>query len=209
MEMGNASFLEASRRSWKEGGGDKPGGIKGRAERPQRESSARGLLVVFCFFGGLGLWKSGLWSNPFVGARSRWSSQSAESPGIAPGTRTGGAALPAVSREPARPCEKRRRELAGPAEGPSSAAAILAAVGTGRRDSPHQGTTRAQVTCNGLVGPFWSPRPHVIKAHGPRLTPLSVRGSFLAFLLNECCGAESRKYNCVSDCTLIIAYRRL
>ena len=53
-----------------------------------------------------------------------------ESPGVAPGTRTGGAALPALLREPARPCEKRRRELAGPAEGPSSAAAILAAVGT-------------------------------------------------------------------------------
>ena len=50
----------------------------------------------------------------------------------------------------------------------------------------HQGTTRVQVTCNGLVGPFRSPRPHVIKVHGPRLTPLSVRGSLLSFLLNEC-----------------------
>ena len=133
-----------------------------------------------------------------------WSSQSVESPGVAPGTRTGGAALPAVLREPARPCEKRRRELAGHAEGPSSAAAILAAVGTdvtvaghvgtkGPTRLVHQGTSRVQVTCNGLMGPFRSPRPHVIKAHGPHLTPLSVRGSFLAFLLNECCGAESRK----------------
>jgi len=60
----------------------------------------------------------------------RRSSQSVESPGVAPGTRTGGAALPAVSHEPARPCEKRRRELAGPVSGPSSAAAIPAAVGT-------------------------------------------------------------------------------
>ena len=60
----------------------------------------------------------------------RWSLQSVESPGVAEGTRTGGATLPAVSRKPARPCEKSRRELAGHAGGPSSAAAILAAVGT-------------------------------------------------------------------------------
>ena len=56
------------------------------------------------------------------------------------GRRTGdadrGAALPAVWREPACPCEERRRELAGHARGLGSGAATLAAVETGRRDSP-------------------------------------------------------------------------
>ena len=59
-----------------------------------------------------------------------WSLQSVESPGIAKETRTGGAALPAVSREPARSCEESQRELTGHAEGPSSGAATLAAMGT-------------------------------------------------------------------------------
>ena len=65
------------------------------------------------------------WTRVGVG-----SLQSVESPGNAKETRTGGAALPAVSREPACSCEEGRRELAGHAEGPSSGAAKLAAVGT-------------------------------------------------------------------------------
>ena len=59
-----------------------------------------------------------------------WSLQSVESPGVAEETRTGGAALPAVLHEPVRSCEESWRELAGRAEGPSSGAAMLAAVGT-------------------------------------------------------------------------------
>ena len=67
-------------------------------------------------------------------------------------------------------------------QGPSSTAATLAAVGTGRRDSPHRSTTRVQVTCNGLVGLFRSTKSHVIKAYGSSLTPLSMRVVFSLFI---------------------------
>ena len=90
--------------------------------------SPGGLLLLLH---GLGLGRSGPWSDPFLGACS-WK----ESPGDAPETRTGGAALPAVCREPARPCGERRRELASHARGPRSGSATLPAVGTRRRDLP-------------------------------------------------------------------------
>ena len=63
-------------------------------------------------------------------------------------TRTGGAALPAVWRGLACPCEERRRELAD-----------------------HRGTSRVQVTLHGLAGPVRSSRSRVIKVHGPCLPP--------------------------------------
>ena len=44
-------------------------------------------------------------------------------------------------------------------QSPSSTAATLAAVGTGRRDSPHQGTTRVQVTCTVSRDSFGLPSP--------------------------------------------------
>ena len=114
----------------------------------------------------------------------RRSSPSVGSPGVARGTRTGGAALPALSRKLARPCGERRRELAGPVEGPSQPRPSgLPWQQTSRL--AHQGTTRVQVTCNGLVGPVRSPRLHVIKVYRPRLTPLSLRVVF-SFILNEC-----------------------
>ena len=122
----------------------------------------------------------------------RWSSQSVESPGIAEGTRTGGAALPAVSRESARPWEESRRELAGHTEGPSSAAFILAAVGTDvvtRPSRHHEGAGNLQRSREAL-SVTKAPRD---KGPRARLTPLSVRGSFPVFLLHECCGAESGK----------------
>ena len=114
----------------------------------------------------------------------RWSLQSAESPGVAPGMRMGGAALPALPCEPARPCEKRWRELAGPAEGPSSAAAILAAMGTdvATRPSRHlEGAGNLQRS-RGAFSVTKAPR-----FQDPR-TPsdsLVCEGS-LSFLLNEC-----------------------
>ena len=66
-------------------------------------------------------------------------------------------------------------------QGPSSTAATLAAVGTGRRDSPHRDTSRVQVTCNVLVGLFRSAKSHGIKAYGSSLTPLSMRVVFSLF----------------------------
>ena len=49
--MGNASFLEASRRSWKEGGAISESEYKGTESVKSGGSwAARGLLVVFCFF---------------------------------------------------------------------------------------------------------------------------------------------------------------
>ena len=114
-----------------------PAGARRRAEQEARRNIRARRMPSRC--GGFFWWSS--WSGSSargglsVEKRSmerlvRRSSQSVGSPGVAPGTRTGGAALPAVSRELARPCGERRRELAGPAEGPSSAAAIPAAVAT-------------------------------------------------------------------------------
>ena len=120
----------------------------------------------------------------------RWRRGLVESPGDASETRTGGTALPAVWREPARPCGERRRELAGHARGPGSGAATLVAVGTGRRDSPT--TEGGQVTCYGLAGPVRSSRSRVIKVHGPCL-PLSSVGVALSFLLSECWWRSVRK----------------
>ena len=49
--MGNASFLEASRRSWKEGGAISESEYKDtQSARVILSVLARGLLVVFCFF---------------------------------------------------------------------------------------------------------------------------------------------------------------
>ena len=84
--------------------------------------------------------------------------------------RTEGAALPAVWCEPARPGEERWRELAGDAGGPEPGASTLAAVGTGRHDSPTTGGGGAG-NLHGLVGLFGQPRPTNIKVHGPCLPP--------------------------------------
>ena len=78
----------------------------------------------------------------------RWRRGPVASPGDAPETRTGGAALPAVWRSLTCPCEERRRELAD-----------------------HRGTSRVQVTCHGLAGPVQSSRSRGIKVHGPCLPP--------------------------------------
>ena len=114
MELRNAPLLKASRRSSKEGGA-----------RSREEYKGAGRQVCV---GGFFWWSS--WSGSSargglsVEKRSVErpvcrSSQSVGSPGVARGTRTGGAALPALSRKPTRPSGERRRELAGPVEGPS------------------------------------------------------------------------------------------
>ena len=104
--MGNASLLEASRRSWKEGG----------AISQERYKGAQSAKSVFSWswWKEVG-WKSWSWSveKRSVERPVRWSLQSVESPGVAQETWTGGAALIAVSREPERSCEESRRELAG------------------------------------------------------------------------------------------------
>ena len=184
MELRNASFLEASRRSSKEGRAGSPEEYKGAQDAKSCVVVSSGGLLLgrdlrLVVFLVACLWRSGPWSDPFVGARSRWGVRA-----LAPGTRTGGAALPAVSPEPACPCKERRRELAGPVEGPSQPRLSgLPWQQTSRL--VHRGTSRVQVTCNGLVGPFRSPRLHVITVYGPLLTPLSLRVVF-SFLLNEC-----------------------
>ena len=66
---------------------------------------------------------------PVVSLGVQWRTRASE-------TQTEGAALPAVWCEPARPGEERRRELAVHPGGLESGAAMLAAVGTGRHDSP-------------------------------------------------------------------------
>ena len=203
MELRNAPFLEASRRSSKEGGARSREEYKGAQD-------AKSVFLVFPFFsvcrGGLPLLLGGrglllllrggfFWWSSWSGSSARgglsverrsverpvrWSSQSVGSPGLARGTRTGGAALPALSRKPARPSGERRRELAGPVEGPSQPRPSgLLWQKTSRL--ARQGTTRVQVTCNGLVGPFRSPRLHVIKVYGPCLAPLPLRVVFLSF----------------------------
>ena len=88
------------------------------ARRTPSELSWWFLLVVF-LVGIFGSW----W--PVCGEAVRGTACSSElavggeSGHEARGTRTGGAALPALSRKPARPSGERRRELAGSVEGPS------------------------------------------------------------------------------------------
>ena len=86
-------------------------------------------------------WRSGL-----VSESEAWSSQSVE-------------ARPCCVARTCVSCGESRRELACHAEGPSSTAATLAAVGTGRHDSPHKGTSRVQVTCTVSRDSFGLPSP--------------------------------------------------
>ena len=126
----------SKRRSQKRGGakGGAPGYIRRTDESLGPFSWSSGvlvswsaLLVLWFMPSGLGL--SCLWVCGATHSLEAWV-------GGKSGRRTGGAALPAVWREPARPCGERRRELAGHARGPGSGAATLAAVEMGRRDSP-------------------------------------------------------------------------
>ena len=87
-------------------------------------------------------WFMLLWSSSSCGLACgpverpvRWRRGPVASPGDARETRTGGAAVLAVWRGLACPCEECRRELAD-----------------------HRGTSRVQVTCYGLVGPSGQPR---------------------------------------------------
>ena len=81
--MGNAPFLEASRRSSKEGGARSREAYKGAQDA--KFSCLRGgffFVVLVVSSGGLlgrdlrlvaaCLWRSGPWNDPFVGARGRW-----------------------------------------------------------------------------------------------------------------------------------------
>ena len=180
MEVQNTSLLEASRRSWKEGGAISESEYKGTQSVKSVGSWFSGGLLLLLLLGGLGLWRSGLWSDPFVGARSRWRVRASHQ----------GRGL----EEPLCQLCRTNLRVRVRSAGESSPAPCLARAQPRLSQLPwgqtsrlvHRGTSRVQVTCNGLVGPFRSPRPHVIKAYGPRLTPLSVRGSFFAFLLNEC-----------------------
>ena len=146
-----------------EGGlGDKPRGIKARAG----SSGERAGMVLVC----LGRWRSRSQSRWFVGACSRWrfglvsesgawSLQSVESPGVAKETRTGGAALPAVSRKPARSCGESRRELAGRLARPELNRGYSSCRGDGTSRLTPQGTTRVQVTCTVSWDSFGLPSP--------------------------------------------------
>ena len=100
--MGHASLLESSRRSWKEGGAISQGRYKGTQSAQSVGSwssgglscfwwsSSRSVLIgVFFFLVVVVL----VCEEAVCGA-----TRSVESPGVAEGTRTGGAALPAVAR---------------------------------------------------------------------------------------------------------------
>ena len=147
----NAPLLEASRGSWKQGGARSQEGYRGT-------QSAKSVFGVLVLFGRCACVEVGVCGEAVRGAiRSLELAVGGES-----GRREGDADWrrgPAVSREPARSCEESRRELACHAEGPSSTAATLAAVGTGRRDSPHRGTSRVQVTCSVSRDSFGLPSP--------------------------------------------------
>ena len=163
MELRTASFLEASRRSSKEGGAISEEGQKGARSSRVESGSVLSSSWSSHSRGGF-FWWSSSWSgssargglsveNRSMERPIRRSSRSVGSPGVARGTRTGGAALPAVSGEPAHPCGERRRELAGPVEGPSQPRLSgLPWQQTSRL--VHRGTSRVQVTCNGSWGPF-------------------------------------------------------
>ena len=175
LEVENAPLLEASLGSWKQGGARSQEGYKGT------QSAKRGRS-------GGSVWRSesGEFMEPAArGERVwvvRWSLQSVEV---------------WVSRRrrelEAQPCLLCRANLrvrvgrageSSPAawQGPSSTAATLAAVGTGRRDSPHRGTTRVQVTCTVSWLLFRSTKLHDIKTHGSSLAPLSMRVVFSLFI---------------------------
>ena len=104
---------------------------------------------------------------------------------MAPGTRTGGAALPALLRKPAHPSEEGRRELAGPAEGPSSAAAIRVAMGTdvATRPSRHHEDAGNLQRSRGALSVTKAPRYKRLRAPSDSLV---CEGVFSSFLLNEC-----------------------
>ena len=144
------------------------------------------LLVVFFLVGIFGSWSS-WW--PVCGEAVRGATRSSE---LAVGGESGHGTRDADWRRHsagcvARTCASVWRALAGPMEGRSQPRLSgLPWQQTSRL--VHRGTSRVQVTCNGLMGPFQSPRLHVIKVYGPCLAHLSLRVVF-SFLLNEfwCC----------------------
>ena len=83
LEVENAPLLEASRGSWKQGGARSQEGYKGTQSAVLRWKSGGslgglrlgrrlGLGRSVCLCGGRGLWRSGPWSDPCIGACSRW-----------------------------------------------------------------------------------------------------------------------------------------
>ena len=82
MELRNAPFLEASRRSSKEGGAKSQEEYKGAQDAKVFVVVFFLVIVLVVSSGGLlgrdlrlvvaCLWRSGPWNDPFVGARSRW-----------------------------------------------------------------------------------------------------------------------------------------
>ena len=135
-----------------------PAGAGSRAGREaRRDIRARGAAAVG---GGRSLgssWSQQLMENEpgwFVGACSRWRVRALR-------RRCGlEAQLCQLCHENLRVRVGRAGESSPAAwQSPSSTAATLAAVGTGRRDSPHRGTSRVQVTCTVSRDSFGRPSP--------------------------------------------------
>ena len=96
-----------------------------------------------------------------------------------------------LSRKPARSCGESRRELAGRLAKPELNRGYASYRGDGTLRLTPQGTTRVQVTCNGLVGLVRSAKSRAIKTQEVQSDPLVFEGGLFLGYLNECCGAVS------------------
>ena len=114
-----------------------------------------------------------------------------ESPGVAKETRTGSAALLAVSRQPARSCGESRRELAGRLAKPELNRGYASCRGDETSRVAPSRHLEGAGNLHGLVGLVWSARSHAIKTQEVQSDPLVFEGGLFLVYLNECCGAVS------------------
>ena len=121
----------------------------------------------------------------------RWSLQSVESPGVARETRTGGAALPAVSRKPARSCGESWRELAGRLAKPELNRGYASCRGEGTSRLAPSRHLEGAGNLHGLAGLVRSAKSCAIKTQEVQSDPLVFEGGLSFVYLNECCGAVS------------------
>ena len=114
-------------------------------------------------------------------------------PGVAKETQAGGAALPAVSRRPARSCGESRRELAGRLARPELNRGYSSCRGDGTSQIAPSRHHEGEGSLHGLVGLVRSAKSHAIKTQEVQSDPLVYEGGLFLVYLCESCGAMSRQ----------------
>ena len=111
-----------------------------------------------------------------------WSLQLVESPGVAKETRTGGAALPAVSRKPACSCGESRRELTGCLAKPELNRGYASCRGDGTSRLAPSRHLEGAGNLHGLAGLVRSTKSRAIKTQEVQSDSLVFEGGlFLLF----------------------------